>query len=499
MSLYLPTFPADAARRRRRLDRSRPIVLTRAERGREVVAACCALASRAGVRPGMTGAHARALVGGAHAEPIDDARLAATLRRLAEWSLRFVPTAAVDGADGLLLDATGCERLYGGVGPLVDRLHGAVRRLGLSARLAAAPTYGAAWGLARYGPSACAVVGEQDLLDALRPLPVAALRVGEGTAAALALVGVESVGQALGLPRASLAQRYEGLLPMLDRALGRAAETIDPVRASEPVLEEIAFDGPTDRVEPIALAARELVERVSRRLLERGLACRWLALRLDRSDLAPLVLRVRVSRPTRDAGHLWSLLRPGLERAHLGFGVEGMAARAGAPVRARHEQAACWSPPTDGRDGAELARLIDAAVARLGERAALRVLARDTHVPERAFAAEPVLEAAPRRAGASARALPDPDAPERPSLLHARARPARVTLLAPEGPLVLVRTDGRGLRVVSCVGPERVEAEWWRDGGIRRDYYAVLCDDGRRLWLYRDLRAGVWFVHGEWA
>lgn len=496
LSLSLPTFPTDAVRRRRRLDRSRPVVLSRAERGREAVAACCALAARAGVAPGMTMAHARALVRGVHAEPIDDARLALALRRLAEWSLRFVPLASVDGADGLLLDATGCERLYGGVGPLVERLHGAVRRLGLSARLAAAPTFGAAWGLARFAPGERTVVEEAGLLDALRSLPVAALRVQPEIVAALAQVGVETIGDALALPRASLAQRYGGLPLMLDRALGRVPETIDPVRPREPVREERAFDGPTDRAEAVEAAARDLVERAALRLRERGLACRWLAVRLDRSDLPPLVLRVRVSRPTRDAAHLWSLLRPSLERAHLGFGVEGMAAEAGALVRARHEQAACWTRPADGRDDAELARLIDAAAARLGVRGVLRLRPRDSYVPERAFEAVPAIDAT------GAPPVPsedDPGALDRPSILHARPRPATATLLAPDGPLVLVRWGGLSARVVACLGPERVEAEWWRDGGIRRDYFAATCDDGRRLWLYRDLDSGGWFVHGEWA
>lgn len=498
MSLSLPTFPTDAVRRLRRLDRARPVVLSRAERGREAVAACCALAARAGVAPGMTMAHARALLpaGALHAEPIDDSGLALALRRLAGWSLRFVPVAAVDGADGLLLDATGCERLYGGVGPLVERLHGAVQRLGLSARLAAAPCFGAAWAVARYGQADRAVVAGANLLDALRPLPVAALRVEPEIVAALAQVGVETIGDALALPRASLAQRYDGLLLHLDRALGRVPETIDPVRPREPVREERAFDGPTDRVEAVEAAAHELVARIATRLRERALACRWLALRLDRSDLPSLVLRVRVSRPTHDAAHLWSLLRPSLERAHLGFGVEGMAAEAGALVRARHEQAACWTPPADGRDNAELVRLIDAAAARLGVRGVLRLRPLDSYVPERAFETVHAIDAS---ALPHAPSHDDPDAPDRPSLLHARPRPAVVTLLAPDGPLVLVRWRGLTASVVACLGPERVEAEWWHDAGIRRDYFAATCDDGRRLWLYRDLDSGGWFVHGEWA
>jgi len=55
-------------------------------------------------------------------------------------------------------------------------------------------------------------------------------------------------------------------------------------------------------------------------------------------------------------------------------------------------------------------------------------------------------------------------------------------------------------------GPERIAAEWWRDGdAATRDYYRVEDAHGRRYWVFRNGLYGVetvrpgWFLHGLFA
>ena len=109
LSLYLPAWPTDRIRRRLPPDtdgQRTPIVLTALERERTLVAACCALSRSAGVQPGMPLAEARALFRHSpHIEPLSPTDDRRDLRRLALWAYRFVPIVAVDGEDGLLLDA----------------------------------------------------------------------------------------------------------------------------------------------------------------------------------------------------------------------------------------------------------------------------------------------------------------------------------------------------------------------------------------------------------
>lgn len=484
------------------------MVLSRIDHQREVVGSCCALSMRAGVFPGMTIAHARALlpVDRTHVEPLDEAASGRSLRRFAAWMIRFVPTVAVDPPDGLWLDATGCERLYGGLDRLAARILGAVGRLGITARLAGAPTWGAAWALARYADDPTSIsLATTELRRVLAPLPVAALRIDRTTQEKLHRIGIERIGHLLDLPRASLADRYGGLLLLrLDQALGQAVESIVPIRPRAPVVAERMLDGPTDRTETIELITHELVDAVAAQLAERECGCRRLEVTLFRSDLEPLAFAAQTARPTREARHLWTLVRPNLESAHLGFGVEGVRVRARALARLAHQQDAAWDGGNDGRpsaDPVELGKLVDTLTARLGPDRVLRVLPVESHLPERAFEYEAVttIEDRPR---ASAPALVDAD---RPSRLFRRPIPINAMFLVPDGPIARVNIGPDTPRIVTCIGPERIEPEWWRGGHNKaaRDYFKVQTETGHWLWIFREVRhegtEGRWFLHGEWA
>ncbi len=134
VSLYMPHWPTDLILRHRHARRSdgrpdRPPVLLYVETaGRQLVSHCCEQAAAAGVRAGLTVAHARALL------PADDVvitpqqpeRDQAALQTLARWALRFSPIVAADPPDGLRLDVAGCERLFGGERRLLGLIADAV-------------------------------------------------------------------------------------------------------------------------------------------------------------------------------------------------------------------------------------------------------------------------------------------------------------------------------------------------------------------------------------
>jgi protein ImuB len=48
----------------------------------------------------------------------------------------------------------------------------------------------------------------------------------------------------------------------------------------------------------------------------------------------------------------------------------------------------------------------------------------------------------------------------------------------------------------ACEGPERIETGWWSGEAARRDYYRVETETGARYWIFRDLAASTWFLHG---
>jgi protein ImuB len=116
---------------------------------------------------------------------------------------------------------------------------------------------------------------------------------------------------------------------------------------------------------------------------------------------------------------------------------------------------------------------------RLGERhvRGLRCLA--DHRPERAWRL----------------CAPDESGEMPPSSPHAVSQPP--WLLAQPRPLQ-VRDDipqyGGALRLEDL--PQRIEAGWWDGFDITRDYFIAHSRAGERLWVFRDRRAGGWYLHG---
>lgn len=536
LSLYLPRWPVDLIRRRMRsgrnagrrehdgADRQRPaatghddpadpVLLVVASQGdRQCVVHGCGQAEAAGVRPGMTLAHARALL---PVEAVDVRALDAdgdgrALRALAQWAAQFSPTVAPDPPDGLLLDITGCQRLFHGERRLIERIGTSVEHLGFGARIASAPTFGCAWAVARFGHGARSMVGDDDVRAALGPLPVAALRIDAPTRSALAEVGIVCISDLLRLPRSTLPSRFGlELLLQLDRASGRVTETIVPVRPTVPLRAQRLFAGPVRKPEAIARTVHELVAVLATSLAGRECGATGVTAELTRFDNDPVHLAIGLSHPSRDVKHLWALLQPQVERAHLGHGVECIVLTATRTGPLPHHQAddLVPAPPPGVSDpripGAALGQLIDVMASRLGPERVARIEPTESHLPEHVFRHwSAVSEAHGRRRPAR---LVDED---RPSVLFDPPRPVQAMASTPDGPPLCLRWGQSSCRVVVSVGPHRIAPSWWRGGGEAdeamatpgaRDYFKVADEHGRWLWVYRDHMSGHWFVHGQWV
>lgn len=468
----------------------------RRERGQEIVASCCGHAARAGVHAGMNLAHARALLAGKtpHVAPEDTFAQTKWLLALARWiARRWSPVVSVNGDDGLLLDITGCSHLFGGERGLVDSIERALRRSGLSVRTGVAGTVGAAWAVARYATGEERSVAHGREREALAPLPVAALRVDPEIVDSLREVGIERIGQLLDVPRQTLPSRYDtDLLHRIDQALGWLPETIQRLDEPTPMVVSRELPGGTTQVESVALTLQHLLAELVEMLARAELGVRRLEIHFDRLDSASENMIAEVTRPTRDAKHLWSLIRPRTERLHMGYGIERITLHASRAVRIPHTQATISGEREQHWEHEEtFAALIDTLRTRLGHDAVTRPELLASHRPERAFRLVPI-EDATRWAEAPGLAA------ARPSRLLDHPAPAEAIALSPDGPILRLRMHAAEHRIVACLGPERIGPEWWRGREPTRDYYRVQNEHGRWLWVFRDLQDRGWFVHGEW-
>lgn len=481
------------------------MILTRAVASRELVARRCRIAAHANIAEGMDLAHARSLLPPGittHTEPHRPDADERSLRALARWALRIAPRVAIDPPDALLIDITGTQRLYRSEPRVIRSVAAGLRRKGLAVRIAAASTFGCAWGVCHFARHALARVPPGDEPAALKGLPVAALRIDAATLAGLAELGITCVEDLLRLPRPSLRSRFDPLLVQrLLQALGELDEPIEPISPPPVPRVELNFDGPTDHWESIETAVRHSVERLAAQLAPMHRGARRLDLELRRPHAEPRCVSIDLSRPSGATKHLWGLLGARLERLGVDGGVEGVVLTATRTARLRHEQleSANLGASADVQADVAWGELIDALVVRLGADRVVQIQPVESHLPERAFRVRSVMD--PASSGKHAAFVTAP----RPTRLLSKPERAKVMALTPDGPILSVTWRGEHSRILTCSGPERISAEWWRWGPTGastappdRDYYAVQNENGRNLWICRHVGTGNWFVHGEW-
>src|SRR5687768_7239559 len=476
-----------------------PVVLTVEGTHGPVISAVTQAAAESGARLGARLTDARALEPGLVAVPADPAGDAALVERLARWSARWSPLVEVDGSDGLRMDVTGVAHLFGGEAALVEDVQARFAKLGLSSRVAVAPTPGAAWALSRFGDGKATLCGA-DAAAKLAPLPIAALRLPPAAVRTLERLGFKIIGALAGVPRRALARRFreaDNPLDALDRALGRKPEPLIATPCEPPPEASFGVAEPASDPAVLPSALARLADPLVRELGRRRLGARRIAFLAFRVDGEVGEVEAETALPTRDPAHIVRLLAEKVQALDPGFGFDGfkLVARWCEPLDAAQD-ALLGEPPRE----LELARLIDRLVARLGAERVRRPVARESHLPEQASGWEPALKDRPspspsrsREGGSSPQRLLD--TPEAIAVIYA----------TPEGvPRRFVWR--RGVHDIARVeGPERIAPEWWRapSNARLRDYYRVEDAAGRRFWIYRegligDGRGGApaWYLHG---
>ncbi len=457
---------------------------------------------QAGAQPGVLLADARAVCPRLAAVPADPAGDAAFLERLAVWAQRWGPWAAVDAPDGLLVDVSAVAHLFGGEAQLLADAQASLAGRGLAARLAIAPTAGAAWALAHHGPERAILAAGEDIAARLAELPVAALRLEPEVLLLLRRLGLKRIGELTVIGRDALKRRFRRRLPemspllRLDQLLGRLPEPLLPVVARPMALVQRRLLEPLRHRELLDRVVADLAEDMVRALEARGEGARRLELGLWRVDGDMAFRSLELAQATRDAAHVARLFAGKLDDVEAGFGIELVRLRAVWAEPLAPGQPGLGGDPEDR--GTSLAVCIDRLSARLGAEAVRRPVLHASHLPERAQRWQAPL--APQPATQEGLAFH-----ARPLKLLDRAEPIAVLYATPDGYPERFRWRGGVHDVVRVEGPERIAPEWWREKGSTRlrDYYRIEDQQGRRYWIYRaglvdDGRGGLpgWFLQG---
>jgi protein ImuB len=476
------------------------LVLVETSASRQLITAACERAEQHGIRPGMTLAEARALCADlAHADA-DPARDVRGLEALARWMIRFSPVVALQPPDAIFLDLTGCERLFGGIKTIVDRISRALRAMLLTHQIAVAPTSGAAFALAAAGNQDRFLIDDHQLLASLAPLPPWALRIEHDVAAALEHVGIVTIEQLMQIPRSVLPARFgHDLLLRLDQALGCAYESLVPLEHHHPISTSTEFESSIDEIETIWRIFRQLIERVIQDLVRRGGGARQLRA-MFKPMYGPAIEKcISLSRPSREAGNLFNLLRCALETIHTDEGFVRFELHVPVFERISDEQSSLVEQ--EEQDAAEqLEHLIERLSARLGNSAIEKARLVESYIPELAYECVNVATVVIRDGRVSSM----DSLPAAPSVrpLHLLKHPVQIgVIVSPsedcEGAPVSFTHRGAVHRLTVALGPERIAGQWWHGHDKTRDYYDVEDTTGKRFWIFRVGETWKWYLHGE--
>jgi len=477
-----------------------PIVLTVEGTHGLLIHAVTKAAAERGARAGARLTDARALDPSLIAIPADPAGDAALMRALARWAGRWSPLVEADGSDALRLDVSGVAHLFGGEPGLVRDVERCFARIGLTVRVAIAPTAAAVWALSHFGG------------DELAPLPVAALRLDADTVRTLERLGLKTIGALIDMPRLALARRFrsgEDVVDALDRLTGRKDAPLTAVPDDPPPRAALRLEEPATYPEAPSQALERLIPSLVRELQERRLGARKLSLTGFRLDGSVAIASVATSIPSRDPKHLQRLLADKAAALDPEFGFDAFALQADWSEELGAAQDSLVEEPGGER---ELARLVDRLTVKLGPDRVRRPQAAESHLPEKASGWIPAVSSlrGAKATKQSSGAILDCFAPlamtaARPHHLLDRPEAIDVIYATPEGmPRRFVWR--RAVHDIARVeGPERVAPEWWRQPSSARlrDYYRVEDAHGRRYWIYREGLIGDgrcalpnWYMHG---
>ena len=472
-----------------------PFVLAALNHGRKVITAANALAEEQAIVPGMVAADARALVFNLQVlddKPGLDIKL---LKAIGEWSIRYTPVTAIDAPNGLILDVTGCAHLWNGEECYLKEIITRLKSKGYNVRAAMADTVGAAWAAARFG-KVSPIIEPCGQLEALLPLPPAALRLEPLVLERLQKLGLYTINSFISMPRSALRRRFgQNILIRLDQALGREDEPIQPIEPVEPYQERLPCLEPIMTATGIEIALQRLLETLCHRLMQHGKGLRSAIFKCYRMDGKIEQISIGTNRATHNVSHLFKLFELNIETIEPALGIELFILEAPKVEDVAPIQETIWGAPP-GLDDTCVAELLDRITGKLGAHIIKRYVPDEHYWPERSIKPALSLQEKPTTGWRIDR--------PRPIQLLAKPEPVEVAAPIPDYPPMHFRYKGKLHKIKKADGPERIEREWWLDAGQHRDYYYVEDEEGQRYWLFRlghyeGDKPHQWFIHGFFA
>ncbi len=478
--------------------------------GNQVVHGACSVAMDHGIMPGMSLNAAHALCRNLAVKLRNPEAELQRLKQYSEQLLCFTPSIALgqwqsayDGkskqvadrnstndtigpehnTDSLLLEVSGCLRLFGGLEPLLERIKAEFAltepRPGINTQpvVSVAPFPSAALLLARNGLEQV-LQNPDSVKSALGEIPLRGADLSDKLLGRLAGCGLVTLRDLWRLPREDLGRRFGApLLNYLDRLWGVQSDPLDHIKPTLCFRQFIELPADTRDNKLLLIAVSKLLEEARGFLQMHAAAAEKISFDLWHVNRAQgarsrTTLVIHSAEADRQPRRFLPQFEQQLARASMSDEVNA--------VSILIEQIVPYTRTSEdlfsGRDqqDQDWSQLIDLLGARLGQEKVYTLKTVEDHRPERAWQSDTTNQSGQ---------LP------------------RCHNTLPGRPLWLLNQPSAIDPVsFSLYGDtERIEAGWWERKDLRRDYHVARMGNGRCGWVYRDLRADKWYLHGLFA
>ncbi|MCB0328891.1 MAG: DNA polymerase Y family protein [Bdellovibrionales bacterium] len=499
-----------------------PLALTSEVGGNTFIKRFSTKLAQHGIEEGSSLELARAFFPNLVTAPFEPEKDIESLKKLGTWAVRFTPLVGIDREVsqavrkeellylekeymGIILNVTGTERLHGGLDNLARRIHRALTKRGFAVRLGIAPTIGAAWAISRYAHY-MHIEKAAAIKEHLMSLPLEALRLSRSTVKGLHDLGLYDIQSITQLPRKELALRFGvRLIRSLDEFFGAIPEPLTPVDVPEELQEDMVFDPPLisrhQVVQGTLFTLQSLLERAEK-LKRKPLLFRFILSGTDDQYHSFLrEKRISLHTSSADMKYLQNILTPIIESLKFPGAVseislevcdEGLMK----PLQLSSENT--FSAPEHAPR-----ELLNTLVLQLGSTSVRTLAYKAHHLPEKSYRYR-YLKPGEIPKPSSTKHLPLPHF-SYPSCILQKPQQIRALSLLPDYPPARIIWRTREYKILNSIGPERLCDEWWETivQGEKeleeREYFRLLDQTGRWLWVYRRRKDLSWYVHGIWA
>ncbi|MBX7137980.1 MAG: hypothetical protein K1X83_08355 [Oligoflexia bacterium] len=429
-----------------------------------------------------------------------------SLHKIARWALRFSPLTGINSEkDGITIDLRGTSKLYRNKEPLARAIQSELDNHAVAAKLALAPTIGAAWALARHSNTLFSVVEDKHCLaQILGGLNVRALRISEQTIEALRHSGINLIGELNKLPRKALGLRYgPELLKRLDQAFGLVEEILTTTHAPPNFALTTRFDPPlTNRsgVRAVIITnLKKLFEKLAQSHKKAANFLIQLQLGTEGGVRCTKQQELCLHSATLNFSSLSQTIDVLVEQLASGGYVHSIS------IIPRNLERICYQQRDMRRAQEQVdaqalqSELLNNLSLRLGRQQLQQLHLKASHLPENSFRYAELKDPAARTT------IPQIDLPlNRPPYLLQRPEPFNAIALLPDHPPSRISWNGVSYTIIGAAPSEKITEEWWvnelrSEADLpERHYFKIQDHTGRWLWVFRD--SGMrWFVHGIWA